>query len=203
LSGGIDSLDEGQLAVFDAVVFFAGAILISSVILALPGHQTISNESCWNSVRAAELLDGLLSSSIGTNITIGLELPVIVPSRTSIRDCLAVEGAYLFTGGESDGFGPLNSIIMGLLEDCAPPFLDAHLMLVYRSFSEPLLALPHAPDDMSKRTATSTTMTLEDGSELLVVLVLCPSSPSELVQLRGADLHLLPGVPLPSKEVDV
>ena len=183
MSGRIDRKDLGQLAVMDAVVFFAGAILVSSVLLSYSGEPATTHQESADSLEVAHLLDSVLSSSIGSNLTIVYDQSIQVSRQALVRDCLAVEGDCLFRGGETDGFADLNTIVLEMLGAGAPPVRAPHLLFVYKSYSEPLLALPHLPDHVDERFASHVTLTLEGGSEILVVLVLCPSAPSELVQV--------------------
>ena len=183
MSGRIESDDLGQLAIMDAVVFFAGAILISSSILSFSNIQPAIEEQSDASLEASYLLDCVLSASIGSNLSVDAGHPMHLSRQTLVRDCIAFEGDCLFRGVEASGFSDLNLIVMRMLKECAPPSVDPCLLIVYKSYSEPLLALPHIPDDVRERIASSVTLTLEGGSEIMVVLVLCPPAPSELDEI--------------------
>jgi len=180
LSGENEAEDSGQLAVMDAVVFFAGAILISAGLLSLPGQIRGNSDTNDATIDVARLLDTVLASSIGTNLTMDTGRPVTVSRQALVRDCLAFEGEFLIRGGEPEVFAELNLAVTAIFDGCAPAGMDAYLLLVYRSCSEPLLALPHLPDEEATRAASSVELTLDDGLELLIVLVLSPSAPSEL-----------------------
>ncbi len=178
-----DCRDEGQLALMDALVFFVGAILISSMLLSLPGKASTSTRTSDSSIETARLLDSVLSASIGANLTLELDRPVHISRQSLVRDCLAFEADFLVRGEDPDRFSQLNSIVVDMLRECAPSSMEPHLLFVYRSYSEPLLALPHLPGEECTRIASSVGLALEGGFEILVVLVLCPSAPSELIHV--------------------
>lgn len=167
----------------DAVVFFAGAVLVSAAMLSYARSPSEAILEADASVDVARVLDSVLSASIGTNVTVDNGERIVISSSAVVRDCLAVEAEHLFRGGDGEIFSEINDAALELAEECIPGEMDPHFLFVYESFSEPLLAFPELPDDGYKRYASHVTVSVDGGAEILLVLVLCPPAPSEVVQV--------------------
>ena len=181
--GKADSRTVAQLALMDAVVFFAGAVLVSAAMLSYARPPSVAFQEAEASVDVARVLESVLSASIGTNFTVDYGERIVISSSAVVRDCLAVEAEHLFRGGDAEIFAEVNQAVLELAEECVSGEMDPHILFVYESYSEPLLAFPDLPDTGYKRYASHMTVSMDGGAEILLALVLCPPAPSEVVQI--------------------
>lgn len=165
----------------DAIVFFAAAMIISSMMVSFAGHGVDNDLFGQEASPAESLLNCFLSSSILSNLTVQLSDQIDVRWQTSVRYCLAFEGDALFRGVELDSFAELNGLLWERLSASVPCAFAPHLLLLSYSYSEPLLALPHVPQTDALGSSSSAAISPADEAKLSVVLVLCPATSSELM----------------------
>src|SRR4030042_683868 len=91
---------SGQLALMDASVFFIVAVVVSTVLLyysALGRESEVANHG-EGSADPCAVLEALIHSSMGRDLTVHLDIPRHVSSHTEVGQCLLLEAEELLTG---------------------------------------------------------------------------------------------------------
>ncbi len=167
-----DRRDGAQLALVDAMVFFAIALVISTLFLGSAGRVSDPEpseplpyvESLLRSFLGASLCERLILSA-GGGIEIG--------PYEKVCDCLAVELHMLREGCPLEAFAPLDSLLALLLDSVIPePY-----WFILESYdpslpSRPLMQLERNWGPSDQVYASSAPIPDGEGEALLVVLQL-------------------------------
>jgi hypothetical protein len=206
LSGGSRQDRSGQLALMDAIVFFFVAATVSTVLLYLsaPGPETMVEDHGQGSADPSAVLEALIHSSIGCDLTIPVDVPRHLSRHTDIGQCLLLEAEGLIAGESASSFDRLNDAVGMILKGICSPVLDPYLSVwsTTDSESEALILIPGSePASDQKYGATAELRNTRDRT-LTVQLLLCPPSLPELVDVLVGDLDLRLGECAPPPELD-
>lgn len=133
MSGRQRSPTSGQLALMDALVFFAVALLISSIVVSqahLEGQNRGSPLDAGPGFDAASVLGVLMRTSIGESIWLNTSKPTLVHFTTAVGECLAVEAAALLSGATVVAFDEMNDAILRIAVGLVSPFVVPHVWLM-------------------------------------------------------------------------
>ncbi|MDH3364790.1 MAG: hypothetical protein OEM29_02125 [Thermoplasmata archaeon] len=124
--------DRGQLALMDAMVFFAVAILISSLQLCMYRVEAVPDDVNANPASRCNpesILPVFLKASLGARCVVQLDRPLDVPAHTTVSECLAAEATAVLRGEPVDSFDSLNSMILGIATNISHPLMTPHVIL--------------------------------------------------------------------------
>lgn len=174
--------DQGQLALLDATIFFAAAILLSSILMSFPPASSDGDPSRSPRVDANEVLVAFLHASISVRFEIVLDEPLAVTGAESFALCLSLEASVILSGGSAEPFQALNDIVREALLKLSPSGFAPSIIVTdkNRGLDDPLLAIPGAVERSNEIYAGSAWIPSSTGDELLVVLMLAPAFPAEL-----------------------
>ena len=121
-----------QVALLDAMVFFAIALLICAVQLSVLERE--ARQLGWPEMMAGRsdpscVLPVLLAASIGADTYVHADIPLIVLAHAPVSDCLAAEALSLLKGLGIAAFEELNEIILGIVSNLTHPLLSPHIVL--------------------------------------------------------------------------
>ena len=182
-SGRLESECTGQLALMDAMVFFAVALAVCSATL---GYLDDGAADADRSQRAradpSAVLEVFMSCSLGSPVSLDGLVSVELTGREKVCECILAEAWALESGADIGRFSDLNSVIMGALRSiCAPGYVPHLVVYVLDEASEgPLMVIEDHPAQAPDRRAASTVLAGPDGGVLLVSLVLEPASSGQL-----------------------
>ncbi|MCU0853070.1 MAG: hypothetical protein MUC90_07470 [Thermoplasmata archaeon] len=182
MSGRLARRNEGQLALMDAMVFFAAAILLSSIVMSFsinsPG--TVAGRSVQ--IDANEILVAFLQASVSQTFEVALEEPLTVTGKETFAFCLSVEAGVLIEGGTIEPFLSMNEVIHDTLVRLSPHGFDPCVIVTNesRGLDQPLFGIPRVMGRSSEVYAGSAWIPSSTGDEILVVLTLVPASPAEV-----------------------
>ncbi|MCU0858975.1 MAG: hypothetical protein MUE55_00055 [Thermoplasmata archaeon] len=167
--------DRAQLALMDAMVFFAIALVTSSIVLSYTDDRPSDLMGAVDgAVDPGDVLRVFLRASVGTDIELWDGLTV--SARESVADCLYAEVAYLTGGANPGSFAGMNEVLLDVLENISPVGTTCHLSVVDAAGSgEPLLTIERAPAIGGVLLSASQEFPAVMGSECLAVLVLAPA----------------------------
>lgn len=122
----------GQIALMDAMVFFAVALLICSIQLSTYREGAEPDDQFAESDGRSDpgcVLPVFLRASIGTATSVRVDCGLAVPAHTTISDCLAAEATALVRGVTEDAFSDLNRLILGAAKNLSHPTMNPHVIL--------------------------------------------------------------------------
>jgi hypothetical protein len=104
----------------DAMVFFAAAMVVSSILLSYESDSRPETEA-RPYPDPSEALGVFLKASIGSDAVLSMADPVSIRAGDLAGECLLVELCGLSDGLPEDVFDPLNDLLSRMLSDiCAP-----------------------------------------------------------------------------------
>jgi len=174
---------HAQLAVMDAMIFFAVAGLVSSALLAnsLGGPAEPGLEQADNlRARAADMLRAFLDASLGREVVVlseGSEL--VVPASARVSYCIVTELAALENVADEGAFADMNDALSTVLRALSDPHVTAYACVYDMSAPGAILALPSPLPDSSNVYGSSCILGEELGAAYSIVLLLDPSPPLE------------------------
>lgn len=170
--------DDGQLALLDAMVFFAIALVISSSLLGLSRDRSGESDDRWQMPFVESALKAFLGASLGERVILALDGGVVLEPWERVGGCLMAELHSIRDGLPESEFGPLNAVLLSTLDGIVPgPFTYSLLAYEPSSSPEPLLCLSkEGCTATGDRYASSVPMSDQDGAELLLVLELGPAA---------------------------
>ena len=181
MSGPSDGRTSGQLALMDAMVFFAASIVISSAILSQTFREDLSATDA--SVQEtlpdpASLLAILLRTSIGTELVLDFGKGFVVHPDTTVGEVLSVEVPALSSGVDEIVFSGLNREILSIAELASGPNVVPHLWIMecVEGAWMALTCIEENDPSGADTRAASFDMPSEGGSRCMVTLVLEPAS---------------------------
>ena len=183
LSGYRKSGNEAQLAVFDAMVFFAVCLLTCSLLISNAQHSQRSQlDAALASDQAETLLRVYLASSLGVTMEIDRS-GLIVTGHESIADIVATMVELRLDGVDMSPYTGImaacGSVLSNICPDCWSPEMRAFRADATEMI--PLLSFGEHEDRDSDRISASQTITTRDEIQVLLVLTLSPALPSHLV----------------------
>jgi len=167
----------------DAVVFFAAAVMISSVLMFYSsGPGAIDGDANQVCPDTAVMLDVVLRASIGHEVEVALGVGMTIPSTFTVYECLAAEMHALEGGVSNEVFQELNEAILAIIRSACGHSFVPHLLVLGPDLrmDSPMIAIPTVPPASFEAYASSCEMPRADGSQTLVALVLCPALLPEL-----------------------
>jgi len=190
--------NSGQLALLDAVVFFAVSVVVSSVLLSYgETFGSVDLDSKEGTANPEEILGAFLNACIGSGITIQLSEPRLITEREKVSTCLAIEVEAIMGGLDPRLFSELNDVFTVILGRITNPVFQPHLVVLDMD-SETYDAVLLLPEDLhvgGDQMAASTV--LPCGAYIcLVEVVLSAHALPEPVDVRIRDLDLRPSVVL-------
>lgn len=159
----------------DAMVFFAIAMVTSSIVLSYADDRASDHmRDVEGAVDPEDVLRVFLRASVGVDIELWDGLTV--SARESVADCLYAEVASLSGGTEPGLFTGMNEVLLDALENISPAGTTCHLTIVDIGGSgEALLTIERMPAVGGVLFSASQEFPAVMGSDCLVVLVLVPS----------------------------
>lgn len=173
---------SAQLALLDAMVFFAGALLVTGMMFSQRATDSEAHEDGIAGVcDPADLLDALMKASVGEPMELATQRMTTLTGCEEISQVLSFELDELVSGTPAEVFAEFNGIIRGALLAACTPAMELHLVAFVDngSFDRPLLAIPSPATSVSVAVSSSVTLPSHWGGQYIVVLVLDPASPSE------------------------
>jgi hypothetical protein len=129
------------------------------------------------------ILDLFMSTSVGARVSIELDEQVFVDDSDDAALCLVLEASALKAGAPIEAFSDLNALLERMLRSLTSPLFRPCLSIIdpFDTARGAILSLMGVPRDLELAYASSCNLSLEDGTKCLAVLVLCPaSSPEEI-----------------------
>ncbi len=165
----------GQLALMDAMVFFAVAMLASSVLLSYSRSQPLDPLGDADGAGdPAEVLRVFLRASVGAEIELwdGLTIAGCEP----VADCLMAEACWISQGAAPSSFEELDIVLLAMLEKIVAPGLSPHLQVIDTvDGGQTVLRIERSPAASDVRVSATQEFPGVGGSGYLAVLVLDPS----------------------------
>lgn len=171
----------GQLALMDALVFFAIAMLLSSALLVqvrsvVDRDAVIGGET---DVDAGNMLEVLMAASIGRSLSIPLEKEIVIARDEPVSECVRAELYALISGTDLEAFDGLNEAVADILDVLSGPSMRACLVasLLDGPSNEPLLVIPGPYRPTGLAYASSMDLPCADSVLCRVLLLLEPAFP--------------------------
>ncbi|UCE91843.1 MAG: hypothetical protein JSV90_01445 [Methanobacteriota archaeon] len=180
MSGSHDRSADGQLALMDALVFFAVAMLICSIQIARL-HRELSHEEALSEVDARYdplmLLHALLRTSIGCSLTLDTEPEVAVRPQARVADCLATQAIGLMSGQAPSAFEDMNGVILAIASSACAPLTAPTISVSVIADGEHVLLflLGGVAGSGGDRYAASIDLVTHETGRIVVTLVLHPA----------------------------
>jgi len=181
---------DGQLALLDAMVFFAIAMLVTNVCSSYFGQTSASGLDSPGIGRCdpGMILGVFLEASLGRSIVIPSSPEAELDAKDQVSDCLLVEMECIENGGDSLVFASLNQLFLGILLEICPPGMSPLLVSysVARLIDQPVLIVSDPTWTTYERMdvrAASATMSSSEQHVYLVVLKLAPATLPELIDI--------------------
>ncbi len=171
-----------QLALLDAMVFFAAALLVTGMMFSQrPAHPEVDGDDIVDVCDPADLLDALMKASLGGPAQLATVPQTSLTGYEEISQLLSFELDELSSGTPEQVFAEVNQMICEALSAACPPAIGPHLIAFIEngSFDEPLLAIPSPAKSTSFAAAASVSIPSHWGGRYAVVLVLDPALPTE------------------------
>lgn len=192
--GGLRADRKAQLALMDAMVFFAFAVIASSMlIMSVSTHNSQSNELLWD-VDVSSILETFLCSSISEEVVLDGSQTLTVPADTLVLDVLVLLVSIESEGGASSGCVRIERVLERMLEALEPQSCDLFLVIRSADVQGLQTIIPHAPPESRFQHAASATIPAYDGSLIVASLILQPSSLPEARDVAVRDAYLRFGV---------
>lgn len=181
MSGHRDKGTSGQLALMDAMIFFAASLLISSIVMSQAFQDRCDNVDAIGAgaaLDASSILGVLLRTSIGRSVPLDCENPVAVQPTTTVGECMAAEAVAILSGEPAEAFADLNGLILAIAELAVSPGIVPHLwiMLVTADGLKSIVRIEERPPVACERHAASFDLPAEDDARCFVTLVLEPAT---------------------------
>lgn len=194
MSGGRGPDKSGQLALMDSLVFFVVAVTISSILLyySAPRESYDAPDHGQGQGDPNEVLETILHSSIGSEILVLADIPRHISSDTETSQCLLLEAEAVLDGMSINAFGSLNDAIAVILESVCNPIYEPLLRVCSCTDAGlvPIVSIPEAGSDCGQQYGASMDLTRDEEKEMMVQLVLCPATSSEVIDVLMGDLNL-------------
>jgi hypothetical protein len=190
----------------DALVFFLIATLVSTVLLyySALGRDPETADHGQGSADPRAVLEALIHSSIGRDLTVDLDFPRHLSGHTEVGQCLLLEAEGVLDGASVTVFDQVNEVVETILEGISSPVFEPYLSVwsITDDRSEALILIPKNEPASDQRYGASVELRNTDDGTLMVQLLLCPPALPELVAVLGGDLDLRTGVGSSSPELD-
>lgn len=181
---------DGQLALLDAMVFFAIAMLVTDVCFSYLVQTSTSGLDRPGIERCdpGTILGVFLEASLGRSIVIPSSPEAELERGDQVSDCILVEMECIEGGGDPLVFASLNELFLGILLRICPPGMSP-LLVSYcaaRLIGEPVLIVSDPTWTTHERAdvrAASATMSSSEQHVYLVVLKLAPATLLELIDI--------------------
>lgn len=175
MSGRPSSDDRAQLALLDAMVFFAISVVICSVMVsyAVPGASV--DDGSMGSAGADNLLAVFLGASLGDGVAIGVPGFELTGSER-FGEVLFLLSALALDGVPLEGFEPLLSHCSSVLSALSEPW--SPFLRVVSDDGEgdvTLISIGYEPGNGRDSEAASQNLGEHGGSSLTATLVLSPA----------------------------
>ncbi len=165
---------SAQLAVLDAVIFFAAAVLISSMMMF--DFSADNPQAITDLKDPSELLPVFLSASLGEHLILGGDHPAVLKETDTVGDCVLAEAMSISDGDDPGGFRELNEIVARKMSSAAGPSECPHLLVwLPGGFQQPLISIPDELEEASEVRASSMELSAGDH-EFVIGLALLPAS---------------------------
>ncbi|MDQ1372008.1 MAG: hypothetical protein QG582_923 [Candidatus Thermoplasmatota archaeon] len=176
MSGTPRVCDQAQLALLDAMVFFAISAVICATLMAHAATQlTGPDEAVPSPSEADELLAAFLGSSIGREFVIQ-SLEVEVTGYERFSDVLFMVSAMLLDGEDLGSFAEVMSYCHDVLDGLCEPWSSMLRLSSAEDGSLRTLAeVGEQPAAGVDTCASSQSLGASDGTGLVVTLVLSPT----------------------------
>jgi hypothetical protein len=181
---------DGQLALLDAMMFFAIAMLVTDVCFSYFGQTSASGLDRPGIERCdpGTILGVFLEASLGRSIAIPSSPEAELDGKDQVSDCLLVEMECVESCGDPLVFASLNQLFLEILLEICPPGMSP-LLVSYsaaRFIDEPVLVVSDpgwASYERADVRAASATMSSSEQHAYLVVLKLAPATLPELIDI--------------------
>ncbi len=111
----------GQLAALDAMVFFAAALVVSSVLLSyVEDSRVVTDEGPDRD--PAEALSVFLRASLGSDVDLLEDGSILIRARDQAGECLLVELSGLSEGLPKETYDRLNEVLSQILSSICSPW---------------------------------------------------------------------------------
>jgi len=122
---------DGQLALLDAMVFFAISVVVSSVMLSYGKDSgDMGLDPCEGTSDPEMILEAFLNACLGSPVTIRSHDCLTIPERTKVSACLALEVEAMMDGFDPDVFVDLNDAYTIILRRITNPVFEPHLAVL-------------------------------------------------------------------------
>ena len=121
MSGRFAKRDDGQLALLDAMVFFSAALVVSATLLSYHVGSSDGTDA-EPSLDAEDALRVFLRASVGSQVELGMEDPVLIRPGDQAGECLLVELRGISEGIPVGTFDPLNRLLSSMLSNITTPY---------------------------------------------------------------------------------
>jgi hypothetical protein len=164
------------------MVFFAAALLLSGIVMSFSVDSPDPAARGFVPIDANEVLVAFLQASVSQTFEIALEEPLAVTGKETLAFCLSIEASVVVSGGPTEPFLSMNEVIYDTLVRLSPLGFDPYVAVTNesRGLDQPFFWVPGTMVRSSEVYAGSAWIPSSTGDELLVVLMLVPTSPAEI-----------------------
>ncbi|UCE44780.1 MAG: hypothetical protein JSU93_05110 [Methanobacteriota archaeon] len=172
---------RAQIALMDALIFFAIAMLICSIQLGAFARGLMADEDTSQFCGRCDpddILTAFLRSSIGVEASLWAGYDLYVPARTVVSECIAVEVTAIGNGVDSESFDALNMVLLGLLNNLSHPLMTPHLIISRHLDDGPIVLLRIEQSPPGRSDLVASTCKLPDcGHDAATVSLLLEPAP--------------------------
>jgi len=190
----------------DALVFFLVAVTVSSALLfySAPGQEAGVAEHGQGTADPGDVLQALMHSSIGCEMTVYVEIPRHVSGEMEVSQCLLLEAETVLAGVPRSAFDEVEDAVAAILDSICSQVFDPHLSvwLFTAVVSKELISIPENEPVSSQKFGASAELSNTGDEILLAQLLLCPPAFPELVDVVSCDLDLCSGIFASSPELN-
>jgi hypothetical protein len=195
---------DGQLALMDAIVFFVVAMAVTDMLLSMTSDY--HDEELYEWFDAQRALSTFLRCSLGSEIEVTVSgLPMALPARTEIAECLLLEAHVIAEGDGPWNFDALETRLTEVLEASCGASMESRLSVFEICDGTPfeLFSVPDAW--RSGELVYAATAELADSGDGVYLVQLCsaPAVRSQALCVRCGDPYLGPGKLLSSDDVHI
>lgn len=179
MSGKTNGGDRAQLALLDAMVFFAVSMVICATVLshAAPGADDPYHVAA--DPRPDECLAVYLESSLGQRLLLS-PLDLELTGRESFSETLSIVSALIVQGVPTVVFDPILTLGSALLAGlCAPYSALLSVSLIDGDIQSTVIELGKRPVGYTDAHSASRNLGTCEGAPLVATLVLFPAFPPE------------------------
>ena len=173
-----DPGSTGQLALMDALVFLAVALLVSSLMLRQvegPAEPSVTDLEDTMPHSTTEVLAVVMESSLGDRVAVDLWDRFVIPADTSFAECLLLEATAVMAGADASSFEEVEARIQGVVDSLLGPSLRGHLLVVVSEQVETaVVVIEHRPVESMQVSAASQVLS-DDGTRVVVRLLVEPA----------------------------